>query len=372
MHRLISSVFGYLFFGTVLFAQQAPCGTDVNDLPSTAAFMAQHRSSFTSVQQTGVPIDIPVKIHIIAAVNGAFAIDSSEVFDELEIVNNAFSSIDLRFVSCGPINYIFDNQYLTFIKGESEDLCDIHDQPGAINIYFVREIQRQDGSTLCGYAYDFDYKNRVIMDNSCAVNGSTLTHELGHSFSLYHTHETDFGLELVDGSNCATSGDLLCDTPADPQLDSDTVGADCVYNDDAVDANNQVYTPATDNLMSYSRKACRDVFTEEQLTQMLAFYQFEGGVLDCLTSGPTTTRSLQQLEVTIYPNPTSGQVYLSQIPAEARLVLVDLAGKTCWQTTLNTATSLYPLTFLEQLPTGSYFLHIATPTATAIQQINKY
>ena len=38
--------------------------------------------------------------------------------------------------------------------------------------------------------------------------GRTLTHELGHYFNLDHT------FEACDGANCATSGDRVCDTPA--------------------------------------------------------------------------------------------------------------------------------------------------------------
>ncbi|MBL0071623.1 MAG: hypothetical protein IPP34_07360 [Bacteroidetes bacterium] len=35
---------------------------------------------------------------------------------------------------------------------------------------------------------------------------------MGHFFGLYHTFETQFGSELANGSNCATTGDLVCDT----------------------------------------------------------------------------------------------------------------------------------------------------------------
>lgn len=60
-------------------------------------------------------------------------------------------------------------------------------------------------------AVDFRYK-RVI------------AHELGHALGLYHTHESNLvandgsetSEEFVDGSNCCEGGDLVCDTPADP------------------------------------------------------------------------------------------------------------------------------------------------------------
>jgi hypothetical protein len=39
---------------------------------------------------------------------------------------------------------------------------------------------------------------------------------MGHFLGLLHTHEDSFGKENVDGTNCRTAGDLLCDTKADP------------------------------------------------------------------------------------------------------------------------------------------------------------
>lgn len=38
------------------------------------------------------------------------------------------------------------------------------------------------------------------------------------------------------GSNCASAGDLLCDTPADPGLSETTVDTSCQYTGTAVDA----------------------------------------------------------------------------------------------------------------------------------------
>jgi len=39
-----------------------------------------------------------------------------------------------------------------------------------------------------------------------AWNESTV-HEFGHYFSLYHTHDSVGGKELVNGSNCGYTGD---------------------------------------------------------------------------------------------------------------------------------------------------------------------
>ena len=75
------------------------------------------------------------------------------------------------------------------------------------------------------------------MRNSCAYNGSTIIHEFGHYFSLFHTHgptNSAITTELVDGSNCTTSGDELCDTPADPNLSGNVTN--CLYTGGLFDA----------------------------------------------------------------------------------------------------------------------------------------
>ena len=121
------------------------------------------------------------------------------------------------------------------------------------------------------------------MDNSCALNGSTLTHELGHYFSLYHTHgSTNNGTttELVNGSNCTTNGDELCDTPADPNL-SGVVNLNCEYTDTITDFNGDVYMPDTSNIMSYSLKVCRNSLSSEQYNRINFSAIYDRGYLMC-------------------------------------------------------------------------------------------
>ena len=130
-----------------------------------------------------------------------------------------------------------------------------------VNIYFF-----ENSFTSWGY-FPSMANNWIVMRNAHLTNGSTLSHEIGHYLSLYHTHETAFGAELVDGSNCATAGDLICDTAADPKLSS-LVDSSCTYIGTATDANGDTYDPDPRNLMSYSRKECRDVFSRDQAERM--------------------------------------------------------------------------------------------------------
>ncbi|MEM9896947.1 MAG: T9SS type A sorting domain-containing protein [Bacteroidota bacterium] len=115
-----------------------------------------------------------------------------------------------------------------------------------------------------------------MMDNACAMNGSTLPHEIGHYFSLYHTHgKTNNGTtdELVDGTNCADTGDDICDTPADPNLSGKVQNSNCAYTGTDTDANGAAFVPNTRNIMSYSTKACRDEFSTGQYERIRNGYE---------------------------------------------------------------------------------------------------
>ncbi|MBK9047683.1 MAG: hypothetical protein IPL74_13565 [Bacteroidetes bacterium] len=95
----------------------------------------------------------------------------------------------------------------------------------------------------------------VAVTASNLNDNSTLAHELGHYLGLYHTHETSNGVEYVNGSNCGTAGDLLCDTPADPNLFSCS-NSSCQYTCPTLtDPLGQFYSPLMDNIMSYAYKA---------------------------------------------------------------------------------------------------------------------
>ena len=62
--------------------------------------------------------------------------------------------------------------------------------------------------------------------NNPLTRSHVISHEMGHVLYLWHTHHGTFNEggndnpcpELVNGSNSATCGDYVTDTPADPHL----------------------------------------------------------------------------------------------------------------------------------------------------------
>jgi len=98
------------------------------------------------------------------------------------------------------------------------------------------------------------------MQKDCSTNGTVLAHELGHFFGLLHTHETFRGRELADGSNCKIAGDLICDTPADPNLGAVDLDG-CTYTANFVDFKGNQYRPDPTNIMSYAPIRCTNRFS---------------------------------------------------------------------------------------------------------------
>jgi len=362
-------IISILFNFSIAAQTNHECGTTIHEQSTTYDFVQQQRKQPANPLRNAMH-EVPVRFHFIGTNTGLLTPDSSKIFDELQIVNNHFAGSNIEFVHCGDINYIFDNSYLTFVKTVDEDLCDIHDKPGVINIYFAPNVERADGTGLCGYAYNYGIKKRVLMDNNCSTNTSTLAHELGHSFSLLHTHTTSNGQEFANGSNCSIAGDLLCDTPADPKLDSDLVNSDCEYTGTETDNQGNSYEPDTENLMSYSRKACRIYFSAQQLLQMEAYHLAQDGILEC-TPDPvvTPTEELFGLNMEVFPNPSQSSIFIKNIPAAANIDLIDVNGKVIWTNTTKQSVDQYELKVFQELSKGMYFLRILADEKVFIEKI---
>ncbi len=104
---------------------------------------------------------------------------------------------------------------------------------------------------------------------------STWLHEIGHFFGLLHTHETQWGdgPELVNGTNCDNTGDLICDTPATPNT-HEMVDGCCNYDGTVKDANGEYYNPDVSNCMGYGNLGrCPRTMTAGQEQRVLSFLE---------------------------------------------------------------------------------------------------
>lgn len=245
------------------------CGTIVT--PEQEAYYnryAREMDAFDGALTRGIR-DFPLKVHIMRKSDGTGGMGKFSLRQAINKLNAYYVHANIRFVILDDIHYVDDDDYYDFNTDDEEKFCSENDKSDVINIYFFNSI-RTGLHTLCGYAYFPDGKDRVLMTNTCALNGSTLAHEFGHYFMLYHTHgksNTGSTDELVDGSNCTSAGDKVCDTPPDPNL-SGKVTNDCVYTGTGRDRNGQAYNPDTYNMMSYSPKNCRQHFSKGQYARI--------------------------------------------------------------------------------------------------------
>lgn len=204
-----------------------------------------------------------------------------------------------------------------------------------INIFFADSVFIK-GIHVCGYSYlPPDSPNRIFIDNLCVNNGNTLTHELGHFFSLLHTHgksNTALTDELVNGSNCVTSGDEICDTPADPNL-SDKVKYNfltktCSYTGTVKDAKGQTFKPMLDNIMSYSEPYCMDSLTPNQYFRIRnSLFYHERINLLCQPNESIPTGSML---MGAYPVPFTDELFVYYYIAEksrVHLTVCDVTGR---------------------------------------------
>ncbi|NML68450.1 T9SS type A sorting domain-containing protein [Chryseobacterium sp. RP-3-3] len=136
------------------------------------------------------------------------------------------------------------------------------------NIYVVIGFdgQQQNAGGLMGYArfpesYDYFYESFMKVATLKNQNDTTLTHELGHAFGLYHTFQ---GVNYTSqttcpvNNNCATDGDRVCDTSPSRSM----YGVAVPTNASVDPCTTQNYDGTQYNVMNYTNSNRK--FTEGQ------------------------------------------------------------------------------------------------------------
>ncbi|MEZ4940252.1 MAG: M43 family zinc metalloprotease [Saprospiraceae bacterium] len=216
-----------------------------------------------------------VVAHIFKDSLGNFGATEADIRQAVAGINPFFEPICASFEVC-EFRY-HENWQHDILEDPDTEIPQIKTKYHAdfrINIYFVTTFT----STInaCGLASGSigDPTNSGIIIRKDCINVGTIAHEMGHFFGLAHTFEGN-GTELVDGSNCDTAGDGICDTPADPYVPGDPkedyVNSDCIFISPKTDANGEYYNPDLGNIMSYyDCGSCG--FTWGQLNKMANTY----------------------------------------------------------------------------------------------------
>ena len=310
--KCIVLFFSLLTLSSEIVIAQEKCGTHSKMLPANAAGVTDlqrirsniFQAKFTKQQED--TLIFPTVVHVIHD-GGAGNITDSQIVDGLRIINedfnreNADTSItrDLFKPYAAAVGFKFvlakldsngdsttgivriDTSIIPHPEPTSQDFDNckqLSHWPADMyyNIWIVRSIQ---GGTL-GYAqypgtnftYGGPWKTWGIVVRhdhwgtigTSSEDGRTGTHEVGHTFGLYHTFLSS---SAGCGSVCDTTGDEVCDTPPNKYSGSCSPFVNTCANDTS---GNSVYdTNVVDQIENYmSYNTCQNMLSEGQKTRM--------------------------------------------------------------------------------------------------------
>ena len=275
------------------------CGT--TDSKAIAKRLIKNKEAIRNgVAYSRTPVYVPVKFHIVTESDGTGGVSIKKLLEQLTALNTDFADSDIQFYFS---NYFDQLTSSTVNQSQGSFLANtemnaIRDN-NAVDIFLTDKVSgnpNQPGTALGVYSPFRDWI--VILNNQVNANSGTVSHEVGHFFSLNHTHDgwdskqwdhtnptpiqvgntspEGIPTEKQDGSNCQTAGDLICDTPPDYNFglgwskDGDRCGA---YDGGVKDPNGDIVDPMENNFMGYFIACDQYIFTAEQMQVMTADYK---------------------------------------------------------------------------------------------------
>ena len=177
--------------------------------------------------------------------------------------------------------------------------------------------------------------------------GRTLTHELGHYFNLDHP----FG-PYGEGNGCVASNtDYIADTPQEG-----TANYNCPAAGDIVGCVDGEYA-LTMNYMDYTNDACMYMFTANQATRMLAWYN---SIASQFTTTALGNEKFLQNDFSLYPNPSKGSftIQFKDLMDSFSVEVFDVTGKTVYENKYDQSANLVQMINLDNPTSGVYFVNI--------------
>lgn len=221
--------------------------------------------------------------HIVRQNDGSGGFNASLLNEVTDKLNVAFNPHYLNVNNLG-YDYIDNSTYYNIDDSGSNNsefnaLVQINNNPNAINIYIVNNAVSYAGRAN-------GILSQALVIESSWANTQVMSHEVGHCLDLWHTFQgtatnTTGCAEAIDGSNCTTCGDYVCDTPADANT-----------------GNSGGYTPNMDNIMSYYYPF--DEFSNGQIQRVRNAFA-SSSILQQIVSNSCTIAELSPIDYLCYP-----------------------------------------------------------------------
>jgi hypothetical protein len=260
---------------SVMRSQSFICGTEV---PSNAQALEQKSvvNKTFAYQSISTCLHKTLSIHVIIVTDSLNnpGVSSANITGAVQFMNTLYAPICMSFQVCS-IDTVYSYRYNRWNRTTMEaEFKVLYCKENVINLVLVSTLLVPSGAA--GYAPlgiltpPVPRKDIIcIQKSSINPTAVVLPHEMGHYFGLYHTFETSLGVEFVNESNCATTGDLLCDTPA---AINPSPMSGCAWTGTTRDPNGDLYTPSMGNIMSYDPPACSPFFTTGQYNRIIFSY----------------------------------------------------------------------------------------------------
>ncbi len=275
-----------LFILTNALAQHK-CGVSAADGQQIMAQMQFNRNEMRDyVHSRDAVTYVPVRFYLVADFDGTGRASEKAGLNALCLLNEHYADQNIQYY-LKEFKYINNSSiYSNPTSGAGSNAIGNQMIYNALNIFVVKEMA-EDG-VLAYYQPGAGPQGNdwIVCLESYTNQSLVLAHEVGHFFSLNHTffgwessggwdpivHGNPVGPispdglqnELVNGTNCAMSGDAVCDTPADYMFPN----SNCAYTQNAKDPNGQLLTPDFQNFMNYVYGCTDYSFTEDQKAEI--------------------------------------------------------------------------------------------------------
>ena len=274
------------------------CGMTTEDQASLVAFQEYFNKNKANMNlpQRDDKLYVPVKFHVVSKSDGTGGVSPVAVFDQFERLRVDFAPNDMvLYLADNSFNYL-SNSTIYLNPGSAFGTVENAKDENAINIFITENADSGNGlGTVLGF-YSPGSDFIIIRINDVTGPTSSLSHELGHLFSLPHTFfgwesvpydENIHGnpveltvtpgagaqIELVNGTNCLGAADRICDTPPDYNFG---FGAnDCAWDREILDRNGDLIEPMFDNYMGYFLGCDAYRWTEGQKDAMRANWSLD-------------------------------------------------------------------------------------------------